>query len=164
MRGHECVNLGFAFNCSGKVLTVFSAINYCGDVGNSGAIVDVSADLIASCKIIRHVYDAERAQFLVKGANRLRESSYELDELGEGGEGMELVTLAAFDFTAEKPLELSIKKGEDLQILNDENPDWLWCSNAQGKQGYCPRGFVTQRYVKVDTTELEKQLAEQQKK
>jgi oxalate decarboxylase/phosphoglucose isomerase-like protein (cupin superfamily) len=33
-------------------------------------------------------------------------------------------------------------KGEELVILNADNPEWLWVENKAGKQGYVPRIFV----------------------
>jgi protein phosphatase len=39
VRGHECVAHGWQERFDGRLLTVFSASNYCGSVGNDGAVV-----------------------------------------------------------------------------------------------------------------------------
>lgn len=82
VRGHECVSLGFAFNSAGRVMTLFSAINYCGetdefglclsficflgDSENAGAILDVAEDLMCMTKIVRHVHDPDREMLVVR--------------------------------------------------------------------------------------------------
>ena len=121
-------------------MTIFSAINYCGDGGNAGAVLDVSSDLVCNPKIIRHRPDPERTFLLVKGENRLRESIHEDLDVSMGLAPRRLVAL--YDFAKEKELELSLKAGEDVVILNDENPEWLWIENAQGQSGYAPRQFI----------------------
>ena len=142
LRGHECVSLGFAFNCLGRVMTIFSAINYCGDAGNAGAILDVSSDLVCQPKIIRHRPDARREKLLVKGENRLRESIHEELDVSMGLSAPTRVNVALYEFKKEKELELSLTAGEELVILDSANPEWLWVQNAKGEQGYCPRSFV----------------------
>jgi protein phosphatase len=39
IRGHECVEDGYALQFGGKLVTIFSASNYCGNVGNKAAII-----------------------------------------------------------------------------------------------------------------------------
>jgi protein phosphatase len=41
IRGHECVNDGYKWHFENEVLTVFSASNYCGIVGNQAAVLEV---------------------------------------------------------------------------------------------------------------------------
>jgi protein phosphatase len=43
IRAHECVEDGFRWHFGGRVLTVFSASNYTGSVGNSAAVAEVTA-------------------------------------------------------------------------------------------------------------------------
>jgi hypothetical protein len=40
--------------------------------------------------------------------------------------------VALFDFKKEKELELSLTRGEELVILNSDNPEWLWVQNVAG--------------------------------
>ncbi len=75
VRGHECVSLGFAFNSAGRVMTLFSAINYCGDSKNAGAILDVTQDLMCLTKIVRHVEDPDREMLVVRKEVRIGNSS-----------------------------------------------------------------------------------------
>lgn len=144
VRGHECVSLGFAFNCSGRIMTVFSAINYCGDSRNAGACLEITRDLMCIPKVIRHTEDPARDQLKVHGENRLRESIHgDVDSLMDSDEFLgPRPVVALYDFEAEKPLELTLRKGDIVTILNDENPEWLWVENQQKKQGYCPRAFL----------------------
>eukprot|EP00898_Chlorokybus_atmophyticus_P004370 jgi/Chlat1/4934/Chrsp31S04854 len=53
VRAHECVMDGFERFASGRLVTVFSATNYCGVVGNSGALLAVSRDLEVVPKLIQ---------------------------------------------------------------------------------------------------------------
>jgi protein phosphatase len=41
VRGHECITAGIEEKFGGRVVTVFSASNYCGTVNNSGAILEI---------------------------------------------------------------------------------------------------------------------------
>ncbi len=41
IRAHQCIDDGYEYFHGDRGLTVFSATNYCGDQGNSGAIVIV---------------------------------------------------------------------------------------------------------------------------
>jgi protein phosphatase len=94
VRGHECVSLGFAFNSAGRVMTLFSAINYCGscpffpftsfffssftagDSQNAGAILDIAEDLMCMTKIVRHVEDPDREMLVVKREVEPRKSCF----------------------------------------------------------------------------------------
>ena len=48
-RGHQCVSNGFEYQLSYKVVTVFSASNYCGDSNNYSAVLKVEEDERYSC-------------------------------------------------------------------------------------------------------------------
>ncbi len=141
VRGHECVSLGFAFNSAGRVMTLFSAINYCGDGHNSGAILDVGKDLLCIPKIIRHVPDPSRQLLVVRSENRLRESMHG-DLYGEDDEEGQALAVALFPFQKEKPLELTLCVGDVVEIINSENPEWLWVQNTAGETGYVPRLYL----------------------
>lgn len=53
LRGHQVVAEGVEVFASGRLLTVFSATNYCGVMKNNGAIVLINDRLIISAKTIR---------------------------------------------------------------------------------------------------------------
>lgn len=44
-RAHQVMDHGYDFFCKRKLVTVFTASNYCGDYGNRGSILHVSPDL-----------------------------------------------------------------------------------------------------------------------
>jgi len=46
VRSHECKQKGFQMHHNNKVITVFSASNYCGTVNNEGAIILFERDLV----------------------------------------------------------------------------------------------------------------------
>jgi serine/threonine-protein phosphatase PP1 catalytic subunit len=52
-RAHQVVEDGYEFQADRKVVTIFSAPNYCGEFDNAGAILVVSEDVVCSFKIIR---------------------------------------------------------------------------------------------------------------
>ncbi|CAA7039440.1 unnamed protein product [Microthlaspi erraticum] len=52
IRAHECVMDGFERFAGGKLITVFSATNYCGAVQNAGAILVIGRDLLVVPKLI----------------------------------------------------------------------------------------------------------------
>uniref|UniRef100_A0A7S4AY70 Serine/threonine-protein phosphatase n=1 Tax=Chrysotila carterae TaxID=13221 RepID=A0A7S4AY70_CHRCT len=61
VRGHECVMDGFQRFAGGRLITVFSATNYCNRWRNAGAILLISKDLEIVPKIIfpvAHIEDA----------------------------------------------------------------------------------------------------------
>jgi len=52
IRAHECVMDGFERFAGGKLLTVFSAANYCGTARNSGALLVIGRDLTVVPKLL----------------------------------------------------------------------------------------------------------------
>jgi serine/threonine-protein phosphatase PP1 catalytic subunit len=54
-RGHQCVQNGFEFPFGDdqSTLTVFSAPNYCDELGNTGAMLKIDADLRCSFELIK---------------------------------------------------------------------------------------------------------------
>jgi serine/threonine-protein phosphatase PP1 catalytic subunit len=52
-RAHQVVEDGYEFQSDRKLVTIFSAPNYCGEFDNAGAIMIVEEDLTCSFKIIR---------------------------------------------------------------------------------------------------------------
>ena len=49
----HCV--GYEFQCDRRLVTLFSAPNYCGEFDNAGAIMSVGEDLVCSFRIVRPV-------------------------------------------------------------------------------------------------------------
>eukprot|EP01025_Chloroclados_australasicus_P064722 TRINITY_DN867_c2_g1_i3.p3 TRINITY_DN867_c2_g1~~TRINITY_DN867_c2_g1_i3.p3 ORF type:complete len:290 (-),score=41.74 TRINITY_DN867_c2_g1_i3:1060-1929(-) len=52
IRAHECVMDGFERFAQGRLITLFSATNYCGTANNAGAILVVGRDLVLVPKLI----------------------------------------------------------------------------------------------------------------
>mmetsp|Transcript_20639 Transcript_20639/g.22987 ORF Transcript_20639/g.22987 Transcript_20639/m.22987 type:complete len:145 (+) Transcript_20639:436-870(+) len=52
-RAHQVVEDGYEFFNKRKVVTVFSAPNYCGEFDNSAAIMSIEGDLTCSFKILQ---------------------------------------------------------------------------------------------------------------
>ena len=52
-RAHQVVEDGYEFQADRKIVTIFSAPNYCGEFDNAGSILVVSTDVVCSFKIIR---------------------------------------------------------------------------------------------------------------
>ena len=53
VRAHECVMNGFEYFAHGRLITIFSATNYCGQYNNDGAMLEISRELQVFCKVIR---------------------------------------------------------------------------------------------------------------
>lgn len=54
-RAHQVVEDGYEFQSDRKIVTIFSAPNYCGEFDNAGAILVVTKDIVCSFKIIRPI-------------------------------------------------------------------------------------------------------------
>lgn len=52
-RAHQVVEDGYEFLSNRKLVTIFSAPNYCGEFDNAGAMMMVNADMVCSFRIIR---------------------------------------------------------------------------------------------------------------
>ena len=51
--------------------------------------------------------------------------------------------IALYDYDARTDEDLSFKKGEQLEILNDQQGDWWYArSKISGQQGYIPSNYV----------------------
>ena len=52
-RAHQLVSDGYKFFANNKLITIFSAPNYCGNCGNDGAVMKISDTMICSFIIIK---------------------------------------------------------------------------------------------------------------
>lgn len=56
-RAHQLVSEGYKFFADNKLVTVFSAPNYCGNCGNDGAVMKITENLVCSFIIIKPTND-----------------------------------------------------------------------------------------------------------
>jgi serine/threonine-protein phosphatase PP1 catalytic subunit len=56
-RAHQVVEDGYEFFCHKKLVTIFSAPDYCGEFENNGATMNVDEDLMCSFQIIKSKKD-----------------------------------------------------------------------------------------------------------
>ena len=54
-RAHQVVEEGYEFNWNRRIVTVFTAPNYCGEFDNNGAFMNVDENLVCSFQILRAV-------------------------------------------------------------------------------------------------------------
>lgn len=59
-RAHQVVEDGYEFQANRKLVTIFSAPNYCGEFDNAGAIMIVNKDLMCSFKVIHPISHEKR--------------------------------------------------------------------------------------------------------
>ena len=52
--------------------------------------------------------------------------------------------IALFDYDKRINEDLSLRKGERLEILNQDGDWWLACSLDTGLEGYIPRNYVAE--------------------
>ena len=69
-RAHQVVEDGYEFFGNRKLVTIFSAPNYCGEFDNNGGMMTVNKDLMCSFKILKAKSKAE-----MKKINRAREAA-----------------------------------------------------------------------------------------
>jgi serine/threonine-protein phosphatase PP1 catalytic subunit len=60
-RAHQVVEDGYEFQADRKLVTIFSAPNYCGEFDNAGSILQVTADLLCSFAVIRPISHKKNA-------------------------------------------------------------------------------------------------------
>lgn len=53
VRGHQVIQDGYEFFAKRRLVTIFSAPNYCGEYDNSGAIMSVDDSLMCSFQILK---------------------------------------------------------------------------------------------------------------
>lgn len=64
VRGHQVVEDGYEFFADRKLVTLFSAPNYCGEFDNCGALMIISEDMTCSFQVFQPV--ARRRESLIK--------------------------------------------------------------------------------------------------
>ena len=69
-RAHQVVEEGYEFFADRKLVTVFSAPNYCGEFDNAGAMMSVSEDLNCSFQILKPANKLEDAKEMNQGNTR----------------------------------------------------------------------------------------------
>ena len=61
----------------------------------------------------------------------------------EAGQGTAKIFVALYDYDARTDEDLSFKKGEHLEIINDTQGDWWFAkSKATKQEGYIPSNYV----------------------
>ena len=69
-RAHQVVEEGYEFFADRKLVTVFSAPNYCGEFDNAGAMMSVSEDLNCSFQILKPANKLEDVKDMNQGNTR----------------------------------------------------------------------------------------------
>jgi len=59
-RAHQVVEDGYEFFANRRLVTIFSAPNYCGEFDNAGAVMEVKEDLFCSFKLVRGTKKANK--------------------------------------------------------------------------------------------------------
>ncbi|KAH7678690.1 serine/threonine-protein phosphatase PP1 catalytic subunit protein [Dioscorea alata] len=67
VRGHQVVEDGYEFFAQRRLVTIFSAPNYCGDFDNAGALLSIDDSLLCSFEILKPIQKA-----MPGGSNTLR--------------------------------------------------------------------------------------------
>lgn len=63
-RAHQVVEDGYEFFCNRKLVTIFSAPNYCNEFDNAGAMLTVNEDLLCSFQIIKSLLHHNKKKML----------------------------------------------------------------------------------------------------
>ena len=70
VRAHQVVENGYEFFAKRKLVTVFSAPNYCGEFDNAGAMMHVDETLMCSFQILKPVEKKQRFLYSAIGQQR----------------------------------------------------------------------------------------------
>ncbi|CAM9742064.1 unnamed protein product [Heterosigma akashiwo] len=62
VRAHQVVEDGYEFQASRRLVTLFSAPNYCGEFDNAGAIMCITEELVCSFRVLRPIGHKKRFQ------------------------------------------------------------------------------------------------------
>lgn len=55
-----------------------------------------------------------------------------------------IIVVVLHDFEANLDDELTVREGEKLTVLNDEDLDWWKCCNLKGDEGLAPASYLRQ--------------------
>lgn len=97
-RAHQCVEDGYEFQFDMRLVTLFSAPNYCGDYDNSAAIMIIDENLTCSFQIFRPLERNRRFEAIKQELSKIREDS---GMVGPGTPGQK----AGFEGGSERLLE-----------------------------------------------------------
>lgn len=61
-------------------------------------------------------------------------------------ERVEPTAVVLYDFAADGPDELSVKEGEQVVVLEDDDNDWWKCRNSKNREGVIPASYLEVRY------------------
>lgn len=110
-RAHQCVEDGYEFQFDMRLVTLFSAPNYCGDYDNSAAIMIIDENLTCSFQIFRPLERNRRFEAIKQELSKIREDG---GPVGQGTPGQK----AGPDDGSEKLLgELSPEEAKE-QVVN----------------------------------------------
>lgn len=147
IRGHEVCMNGFELSVDGRVVTLFSACNYTGSLGNSGALLCVTSKrcgdgkrkLVIYPKVVKHVHDQDMQQLCVQDHDRLRDSSGSVSVTEAPKPRLRVM----WDFEATFKTELSVLAGDVVQLLDDSDPEWAYvCLLRNQCRGYVPLNYL----------------------
>lgn len=59
-----------------------------------------------------------------------------------------------YDYKARYENDLRVLRGENVMLLNDQDPEWLWVATEDGEEGFIPRTFVISHTCEGKTNQL----------
>ncbi|KAF7260890.1 hypothetical protein EG68_01259 [Paragonimus skrjabini miyazakii] len=77
VRAHQVVEDGYEFFANKKLVTIFSAANYCGEFDNAGAVMQISEDLVCSFIILKPTTEVK----VTSNEKKVTESTAEQPEI-----------------------------------------------------------------------------------
>ena len=63
VRAHQVVEDGYEFTNGRRLVTIFTAPNYCGEFDNAGGILNVTADMVCSFALLRPMAHKVRNEY-----------------------------------------------------------------------------------------------------
>jgi len=74
-RAHQVVEDGYEFFAKRRLVTIFSAPNYCGEFDNAGAMMSVDETLMCSFQILKPAEKKQRYQYGAGGAGTAKDAA-----------------------------------------------------------------------------------------